>query len=111
MATEMIRWEILLQSLPLVAEAGTLVTQRRHVPFYVSPHKSSPQNGLPGNSRVHLAPLPCVVPRLCRPDFSLSFLRVSWPFQSPPFLWEIAREGKETYLRAYRHSSHLPTFN
>lgn len=81
----------------------------------LSMYFSSPQkiqvNGLPGNSRVHLAPIHCLVPRLCRTDFSLSVLRVSWSLQSPAFLWEMARKGKETYLRAYRHSSHLPTFN
>lgn len=115
MARETIRWESLLQTFPLAAEAGTLLTLRSYVPFYVFLHKSSPQkiqvNGLPGKSRVHLAPLHCLVPRLCRIDFSLSVLRVSWSLQSLAFLWEMARKGKETHLRAYRHSGHLPAFN
>lgn len=78
----MIRWENPLQTLPLAAEAGTPITQRRHVPFSAPLHKCSPQkiqvNGLPVNSRVHLGPYPCLAPRLCRADFSLSFLRMSW---------------------------------
>lgn len=98
MATETIRWESPLQTLLLAAKAGTLVTQRRHVPFYVSLHKSSPQKiqviGLPGNSRVHLAPLPCLVPRQCRADFSLPFLRASWSLQSPAFLWKRLEKGR-----------------
>lgn len=106
MAREMIRCESAIQTLP----SGTLVTQRRHGPSSGSPHKSSPQKIQANN--LHLSPcLPCLVPRLCRADFSLSFLGVSWSLQSPAFLLGVAREGNQTHLRFHTYNSHLPAFN